>query len=240
MRRSVRRCKVRCYFGHLTSARAFMSAGADVNVRCGLLKRTVLSLAAEKGHVDILRALVKHGADVTAVDNDRDTALHVAAQFNRAEVIDALVDMGTNIEASNRIGCTPLHLACHMLRDQAVVALSKRGANINARDVIDQTPLHHASSVAGEARGTSAVVDLLLRLGADETIVDKRKTNAAGLLKKPLWACLYPGDAEHHGVAGAFFSYAVPIPKGCRRDWTAAARLSTQHGRLTTVLSSQG
>ncbi|CAM9423641.1 unnamed protein product [Ectocarpus sp. 8 AP-2014] len=217
-----------------------MAAGADVNVRCGLLKRTVLSLAAEKGHVDVLRALVKHGADVTAVDNGRDTALHVAAQFNRAEVIDALVDMGTNIEASNRIGCTPLHLACQMLRDQAVVALSKRGANINARDLVDQTPLHHASSVAGEARGTSAVVGLLLRLGADETIVDKRKTNAAGLLKKPLWPCLYPGDAERHGVAGASFSYAVPIPKGCRRDWTAAARLSTQHGRLTTVLSSQG
>ncbi|CAM9938027.1 unnamed protein product [Ectocarpus sp. 12 AP-2014] len=183
-------------FGHLTSARALLAAGADVNVRCGLLKRTVLSLAAEKGDVDILRALVKNGADVTAVDNDRDTALHVAVQFNRAEVIDALVEMGANIEASNRIGCTPLHLACHMLRDQAVVALSKRGANINARDVVDQTPLHHASSVAGEARGTSAVVDLLLRLGADETIVDKRNTNAAGLLTRSLWACLYPGDAE--------------------------------------------
>ncbi|CAB1097651.1 unnamed protein product [Ectocarpus sp. CCAP 1310/34] len=159
-------------FGHLTSARALMAAGAEINVRCGLSKRTVLSLAAEKGDVDILRALVKNGADVTAVDNDRDMALHVAAQFNRAEVIDALVDMGANIEASNQIGCTPLHLACHMLRDQAVVALSKR------------------------ARRTSAVVDLLLRLGAHETIVDKRKKNAAGLLKKSWWSCLYPGDAE--------------------------------------------
>ncbi|CAM9221384.1 unnamed protein product [Ectocarpus fasciculatus] len=227
-------------FGHFTSARALMAAGADVNVRCGLLKRTVLSLAAEKGHVDILRALVKHGADVAAVDNDQDTALHVAAQFNRAEVIDALVDMGTNIEAHNAIGCTPLHLACHMLRHQAVVALSKRSANINARDVAGQTPLHHASGVAGEVRRTSAMVDLLLRLGADETIVDKRRRNAARLLKsRSLWDCLYPGDAERHGVAGVSFSYAVPIPKGCRRGWTAAARLSSQHGRLTARLSSQ-
>lgn len=195
-------------FGHLTSARALMAAGADVNVRCGILKRTVLSLAAEKGHVDILRALVKHGADVTAVDNDRDTALHVAAQY-RAEVIDALVDMGTNIEASNRIGCTPLHLACHMRRDQAVVALSKRGANINARDVVDQTPLHHASCVAGEEPRTSAVVDLLLRLGADGTIVDKRKRNAARLLKRPLQVATQRAGRQSMASPG------LPSPMPC-------------------------
>ncbi|CAN0372743.1 unnamed protein product, partial [Ectocarpus sp. 13 AM-2016] len=47
-----------------------------------------LDCAAEKGHVDIVEAIVEHGADVYASDNDGFTALHAAAEHDQAGAVD--------------------------------------------------------------------------------------------------------------------------------------------------------
>ncbi len=150
-----------------TSAQALLAGGADVSIRCDTRNMSVVHLAAQKGHVDILRAVIEHGADVEATDDDQATALHYCAE---AEAIDFLVEAGANIEAKDGEGCTPLHCAAAYLSIEALTALLEHDANINAQDNVLGNSLYRAAANAGE-QGAADVVDFLLRSGADETVV---------------------------------------------------------------------
>jgi hypothetical protein len=57
--------------------------------------------AASAGHVDIVRLLVAHGADVNAVSGSGNTPLMYAC-------VSALLDNGANVEDHNENGHTPL------------------------------------------------------------------------------------------------------------------------------------
>ena len=54
--------------GQKSAALALMAAGADVNLPCGRYKQTAMFIAASEGRVDILRAFIQYGADVTFAD----------------------------------------------------------------------------------------------------------------------------------------------------------------------------
>lgn len=56
------------------------------------------------GHIEILKAIIEHGADVDAVNIQQATALHLASLENNAEAINVLATSGANIEAWNRGG----------------------------------------------------------------------------------------------------------------------------------------
>lgn len=91
------------------------------------------------------------------------------------DAIDVLAESGANVNARAGRGETPLHRAIdRSLR--AVRHLVGHGAHVNARDNDRHTPLHHAAIVTlgptGYRYPVSAVVDFLLRSGADETARD--------------------------------------------------------------------
>ncbi len=166
------------FHGHVASALALLAGGADMSIRCDEYF-SVLGVAAQRGHADIVRAAIEYGADVDAVDRKQRTALHLAARANKVEVIDALIEGGANIEARDVGGWTPLHGASNGLHLEALTALLlKHGANVNAQNIHLQTPLFYAAAKAG-TRGAAEVVDVLLRTGADETIVDRHNEAAA-------------------------------------------------------------
>ena len=52
----------------------------DVDIVNKLNDATSLFVAAERGHVDVMKVLIQNGADVNAVDEDEETALHKAAE----------------------------------------------------------------------------------------------------------------------------------------------------------------
>ena len=168
-------------FGNATAALALLAGGADVGIRCGGLKKSVVDVAAGEGHVDIMRAAIEHGADVNAATTSLTTALHSAADRDEVEAIDALLKAGSNIEARSTDGFTPLHCAASTLSLEALAALVKHGAHVNAQDGILQTPLYFAATGAG-VEGAAEVVNLLLRSGADETIVDRDGKAAADVV----------------------------------------------------------
>ena len=167
--------------GQVASALALLAGGADFSIRCGESERTVVDVAAEGGHVDILRAAIEHGADEDAADAHQITALHRAAFFDRTEAIDVLVEAGANIEARATDRSTPLHDAAGGLSLEALSALFKHGAYINPKNTNRNTPLHFAA-LGGGTQGAAEVVDMLLRLGADETIVDDYGKTAADIV----------------------------------------------------------
>eukprot|EP00903_Cladosiphon_okamuranus_P016932 g15608.t1 len=81
-----------------------------------------------------------------------------------------LVEAGAALHAQNREGCTPLHEGSRVPSHEVVSALLNHGVNVNALDHQYLTPLYYAACKAGKP-GSARVVDLLLKSGADETIV---------------------------------------------------------------------
>jgi len=172
--------------GHVTAALALVAGGADVSIPCGETGRSVVDIAAQEGHVPILRALIEHGADVNAADTELCTALHIAAHHNRVEAVDVLVEAGADVEARDNDGFTPLLYAARSFSLEALTALLKCGAYVNTKtDHYFRTPLHYATRSPSTGKTASKVVDLLLRSGADETIPDRDGYTAAGLVAVP-------------------------------------------------------
>ena len=167
--------------GHLAATLALLAAGADASLRCGEFGSPVVIVAAQEGYVDIVRAVIEHGADVDAADTHQRTALHAAAWYNRAGAIDVLVEAGTNIESRDARGRTHVHNASYNLSHKALQSLLIHGATVNAQSDTLTTPLIMAAAKAG-TQGAAEVVNALLRAGADETIVDSQGNKAADLI----------------------------------------------------------
>jgi ankyrin repeat protein len=65
-----------------------------------------LHVAAECGHVDIVKHLLSAGAQVDVLNQDRDTPLTYAVMKNRTEVVKILVKAGANVRHKNADGQT--------------------------------------------------------------------------------------------------------------------------------------
>eukprot|EP01032_Pedospumella_encystans_P016176 gene16176-18464_t len=75
---------------------------------------TALINAAMAGKVDLVKSLLKDGADINQRGRDGDTALILACYSNQAEVAKVLLDSGAKINvASKKGGDTALILAAH-------------------------------------------------------------------------------------------------------------------------------
>jgi uncharacterized protein len=71
-----------------------------------IANRTPLMLAAFRGDIVTVRALLMGGADVNARDKDGDTALMFAAYRGHTEIVSLLLDYGANVYARARNGWT--------------------------------------------------------------------------------------------------------------------------------------
>ena len=66
--------------------------------------QAALHIAATKGLVDMARVLLETGANVNALDADRNTPLHLAAKNGRLECARALLLAGASANALNAKG----------------------------------------------------------------------------------------------------------------------------------------
>lgn len=74
-------------------------------------QRTALRAAAWGGHEDIVKALLKHGADVNRTDDEGRTALIAAAYMGHSEIVEHLLDFGAEIDHADSDGRTALSVA---------------------------------------------------------------------------------------------------------------------------------
>ncbi|CAM9229755.1 unnamed protein product [Ectocarpus sp. 13 AM-2016] len=224
--------------GHTAAARALLAAGADMNLRewCDGAHRSPLELAASGGHVGVLRAMIHHGVDVNAGDNLFVPALHLAVAFNKVKAVKVLLEAGANIQGHSFSRSTPLHLASFKQPSvESAVILLDHGADVNAQNDDDKTPLHFAASYAGR-QGSAELVDLLLRRGADETIVDRNGQQPADRVGH----CMELGDVVlgHEVVLVHELLANAPADKAWRRRgllvlcraWLRGSRLRQEDG----------
>ncbi|CAM9430345.1 unnamed protein product [Laminaria digitata] len=170
--------------GNLAATRVLLAAGADATLRAhnGFVNKTPLDFAARSGHVEVIREFARHGVDLDAAHDETGcTALDHASRKNHAGAVDALVEAGA------RVTPQALDSAAFSLALEAMVALLRHGAPVNATTVTREDgeaairiiPTLHIAARRGGAPGAVEMVDLLLRWGADETRVNRRRQTAA-------------------------------------------------------------
>lgn len=74
-------------------------------------KRTALSLAADKGHLNIVRLLLSRGVDPHRVDRSGRTCLHYSVQREHEQVSRLLLRSGCDCQLRDSAGMSPLRLA---------------------------------------------------------------------------------------------------------------------------------
>lgn len=87
---------------------------------------TLLHIAAELGHKDIVNLLLEHDkydkSLINKIDGNKNTALHLAAAHGRAEIVSILLDHGFDPNIKGESGKTPMGFA-HQGRHDAVIGL---------------------------------------------------------------------------------------------------------------------
>lgn len=123
---------------------------------------TPLIVAAFRGHDQVARLLMEHGADMSAQDKSGYTALHWAAYNGQSRTARLLLQEHANINARSHSGWTPLMHAAASGHLPLTILLLDRGADINLASQDGSTALTKAA-----ANGHVEVVKLLLKHGAD-------------------------------------------------------------------------
>lgn len=84
-----------------------------ISARNKVTDATPLQMAAEGGHAEVVKALVRAGANITDENKGGFTAVHLAAQYGHLQVLEVLRSSNTLRVTSKKLGVTPLHVAAY-------------------------------------------------------------------------------------------------------------------------------
>jgi len=131
----------------------------NVNTR-GLNRReTPLSVACRRGHSEVARVLLEHGADTETMDTSNYSPLERSSESGHVEVVRILLRNHANVNFSDEDNSTALHSASLSGHVGVARALLGNGADVNAKTTKNETPLHLADN--------EGVTRILLEYGAD-------------------------------------------------------------------------
>jgi ankyrin repeat protein len=132
-------------------AEVLLANKATVNIRGG---QKPLLAAVTLSNIELIQALINHGADVNAAGNENSNSpLHLAAQRNQTNAAKLLLATKAAIESRNKEGNTPLHEAASAGSTAMVSFLIDSGATVDATNYHGATPLLFAVN-AGRAETT--------------------------------------------------------------------------------------
>lgn len=154
------------YFGLPASIRRLLENGVAAD-SSGLLRRTPLSMAAQRGFsVTVGLLLEREDVDMNSQDPSGLTPLHYAAMSGSSSVAKLLIAKGVTVDKCNNRGQTSLHLAAENGHEDTVQVLIEAGSDVNARSDTNATPLFRAAR-----RGHASVIRRLLAAKADVNLI---------------------------------------------------------------------
>ena len=152
--------------GDIQKVKEFLDNGyvPDIKNKYG---ETPLHMASFIGHKDIVKLLLKQGADPNF--KIIETPLHKASAEGHKDIVELLLKHGADPNIKRKYTeRTSLHSASERGYKEIVDLLLNQGADPNVKDNRGNTPLSYASG-----KGNIDIVELLLKHGADPNIKDK-------------------------------------------------------------------
>lgn len=135
--------------GDLPVAKSLLQAGVDKDCAYAVYvdgqQMTALSVAARRGHTEMVRLLLHAGADKNLRDVGGRTALAYAARVGHTEIVRLLVDAGADMDLQDMRSMTPLIHAASEGHAEIVRLLADAGADKNWQDQYGRTALAHAA-----------------------------------------------------------------------------------------------
>ena len=103
------------FFGHLETVQLLLAKGANPNLvsqnQTFARGVPILQSAVAAGNIEVIKALLTHGADVNVRSAEGMTALHAAAFEGNAAIVKLLIANGADIEAKTNKGETAREIA---------------------------------------------------------------------------------------------------------------------------------
>ncbi|KAK9891834.1 hypothetical protein WA026_016633 [Henosepilachna vigintioctopunctata] len=153
-----------CSAGYFELAQVLLAMHANVEDRGIKGECTPLMEAASAGHLDIVRLLVAHGADVNAQSTTGNTPLMYGCAGGHTEVVQFLLEHGANVEDHNENGHTPLMEAASAGHVGLAKILLMHGAGINTHS----NEFKESALTLACYKGHLDMVRFLLEAGADQ------------------------------------------------------------------------
>ena len=150
--------------GNTAAVKGWLEKGVDVNMR-GADKNTPIMEAAFAGHLETVKLLLDHGADLSAKKNDGETVSSLGAAHkdimdlfkNVSALVDAgargdvkgaqdLIAKGTPVNGRDEYGRSALMEASWNGKTEIVKLLLEKGSNPNIKKADGETPLSLATA----------------------------------------------------------------------------------------------
>ncbi|NXP57440.1 ANKE1 protein, partial [Chloropsis cyanopogon] len=148
----------------------FLEKGADPQAKDPATGRTAVMEAAREGAADVVRDLLRRGADVNLFDFERHSAAHFAAKGGFFEILTIISGYGADLKLVDMNGNTPLHYAAEGGFADCCRYIGQRGcdptwsnlANLTPRDVAKSGKFKAAAAVLRKAEKAFKKPDELL------------------------------------------------------------------------------
>jgi len=149
------------YQGNLSAVKYCIYRQMDTNESDELSAMTPLHLAARRGHVEVVNALLQTpGVIVNARDSWNGSALHGAAAEGHIRVVKALCETkGIDINIVNNFLQTPLDLANKYKRSEVIKYLKDRGALVRDEDHVGAPYVAPVANCRDVGEGIKVTID---------------------------------------------------------------------------------
>ncbi|XP_034945835.1 ankyrin-1 isoform X2 [Chelonus insularis] len=213
-----------------------------ISARNKLTEATPLQLAAEGGHAEVVRALVRAGASCADENRAGFTAVHLAAQHGHGQVLEVMRSSQSLRIVSKKLGVTALHVAAYFGQADTVRELLQHVPGT----VKSEAPT--GGSLVGELGSESGMTPLHLAAYSGNENVVRLLLNSAGVQVEaqttengfnPLHLACFGG---HITVVGLLLSRSAELLHKADRYGKTGLHIAATHGhyQMVEVLLGQG
>lgn len=194
-----------CALEILTSVRGVSLGRCRSYVNCLTHEgESSLYLAAQRGHLAVVRLLLKAGANINELTNDLSCPLYAAVDGGHKDMVELLVSKGAEVNRTHTSSCwTCLHQAVYKGHSEITRILVNVG-NLEALDDHKISPLFLAAQY-----GQRECLEILVNAGADVNV-------QAADMATPL---LISSQEGHQACVNFLLDHGADPNKACSTEW---------------------
>eukprot|EP01117_Protostelium_nocturnum_P014633 TRINITY_DN558_c0_g1_i1.p1 TRINITY_DN558_c0_g1~~TRINITY_DN558_c0_g1_i1.p1 ORF type:complete len:777 (+),score=268.84 TRINITY_DN558_c0_g1_i1:131-2461(+) len=146
----------------------FLKYSPDLEAKATPLRKTALTFATLGGHLEIVKKLIEHGANVCTSTSSGNSPLYDASNVGNKKLVEYFLSLPqVDVNAAKTDGTKAIHAAASGGHLEIARMLLEKGATTEDRDNFGQTPLHISLW-----NTSMEMAKLLIEFGADVNAFD--------------------------------------------------------------------